>query len=110
MNLLGSHRKLAKELRSPDLMLMPCSARPKAEHAFLQAAGLLGAVLNVARVPERWLFGPKGPEPGCRRASFFDYWLNSHQLMHLLVLAAMLFKYLGSAEDYRYRILEQVGC
>lgn len=71
---------------------------------------MAGALINLLRVPEKWLFLRGGPPPTCRKASFFDYWLNSHQLMHILVVLAMIFKYLGTSADYRHRVEEGVGC
>lgn len=76
----------------------------------MQATSIVGAVINVLRIPERWLFSKEGPEPCCRKAGIFDYWLNSHQLMHILVVFAMACKYLGTAADYRHRLEEQIGC
>ena len=52
-------------------------------------------MVNAARIPERW-FQPKD----LWRAAPFDYWLNSHQLMHLLTVAACLQLYLGAGADY----------
>lgn len=86
------------------------SLEPQQPSASLQAAGMAGAVVNVLRIPEKWLFERGGPAAKSRRASFFDYWLNSHQLMHLLVVLAMIFKYLGTQEDYRFRFEEKAGC
>jgi predicted membrane channel-forming protein YqfA (hemolysin III family) len=69
-----------------------------------------GALVNVARVPEKWLFPGDGPQKGCRKAGAYDYWLNSHQIMHVLVLCSLVFKYMGMAEDYRHRIELNIGC
>ena len=75
-----------------------------------QVSGMAGALINVARVPEKWLFAKEGPDARCRNAGRFDYWLNSHQLMHILVVLAMFHKYLGTAAEYRHRHLDRVGC
>lgn len=66
--------------------------------------------MNVARVPEKLLYSHGGPEPKHRKAGPFDYWLNSHQLMHILVLCSMVFKYVGLREDYLYRLERQIQC
>lgn len=54
----------------------------------------VGAVINVTRVPERW-FHDKDP----RVTGRFDYWLNSHQLMHVLVAWAMTHYSFGAVYD-----------
>ena len=51
--------------------------------------------MNVARIPEKW-FHNKGP----RVAGRFDYWLNSHQIMHLLVAWAMTHYSFGAVYDH----------
>jgi hypothetical protein len=61
----------------------------------LQVCSLAGGLLNVLRVPERWL---QPADPG--KAAPLDYLLNSHQLMHVLVAAAMWQLHLGAAQDY----------
>ena len=76
----------------------------------MQLTAVAGAVINVSRIPEKWLFPKGGPEGKCRKAGVFDYWLNSHQLMHLLVLCSLAFKYMGMAADYRYRKELKMGC
>ncbi len=76
----------------------------------MQVTAVAGALVNVSRVPEKWLFPGGSPEERCRKAGKYDYWLNSHQLMHLLVLGSMTFKYLGVAEDYKHRKELNIGC
>lgn len=76
----------------------------------MQASAVLGAVINVSRLPEKLLFQKEGPEAKCRKEGPFDYWLNSHQIMHILVLCSMAFKYLGLYEDYQYRLEHRVVC
>lgn len=56
---------------------------------------MAGATINVLRIPERW-FQPSGK----RKAGRFDFWLNSHQLMHVLVTIAMLCLNQGASLDY----------
>ena len=62
----------------------------------MQVLSALGATVNVLRLPERWWHKPDRP----RMPNPFDYWLNSHQLMHLLVVAALLHMHLGSRADH----------
>lgn len=88
----------------------PLTQAPLRASLALQVSAILGAVINVARLPEK-LFFPKGvPVSNQRRAGLFDYWLNSHQLMHILVLCSMGFKYAAMHEDYLYRMERQVQC
>ncbi|DBA84039.1 hypothetical protein WJX77_000100 [Trebouxia sp. C0004] len=63
-----------------------------------------GAVVNVMRIPEKW-YHDKDP----RIAGRFDYWLNSHQIMHILVAGAMIHYSLGAACDYLH-FMKQTQC
>ena len=53
---------------------------------------LLGAFLYAARIPERWLPGK------C------DIWFQSHQIFHLLVVAAAFVHYQGISEMAMHRL------
>ena len=53
----------------------------------MDALALLGGLVNVARLPERW-----GP-------GRFDYWGNSHQIMHLLSVGSILQLHAGVVPD-----------
>ena len=66
--------------------------------AAAQVCNVTGATINVLRIPERW-FQPRAKH---RAAGRFDYWLNSHQLMHLLVTVAMLCLHIGATLDYEF--------
>ena len=59
---------------------------------------MAGATINILRIPERWV----QPKRKQRTAAIFDYWLNSHQLMHILVGIAMMNLHLGACLDYEY--------
>ncbi|KAJ8245893.1 hypothetical protein GJAV_G00261420 [Gymnothorax javanicus] len=48
---------------------------------------ILGGVVNISRIPERF-------QPG-----LFDYWCNSHQIMHVLVVVSIVFLHWGMVED-----------
>ncbi|XP_041094707.1 progestin and adipoQ receptor family member 4-like [Polyodon spathula] len=48
---------------------------------------LLGGLINITRVPERW------------RPGLFDYWCNSHQIMHVLVVGSILYLHWGVLDD-----------
>lgn len=61
--------------------------------ALLQVLSATGGFLNTARIPERWLPVKHG-KPG-----LFDYFFNSHQLMHILVVIAMACLYMGATLD-----------
>jgi len=68
----------------------PTSGTPFALRTYvaMDVVGLLGAVLNVSKVPERWY-------PGV-----FDYACNSHMLMHLCAFAALVCCYIAMTDDY----------
>lgn len=62
---------------------------------WLALMGLLyisGALLYALRVPERWFPGK------------FDIWFQSHQLFHILVIAAAFVHYHGISEMAMYRV------
>ncbi|XP_064180728.1 progestin and adipoQ receptor family member 4-like isoform X1 [Anguilla rostrata] len=48
---------------------------------------MLGGVINISRIPERF------------RPGVFDYWCNSHQIMHVLVVVSIVFLHWGMVED-----------
>lgn len=53
----------------------------------MDALALLGGLVNISRLPERF-------SPGR-----FDYWLNSHQIMHIMVILSILYLHWGMLED-----------
>ncbi|XP_030631745.1 progestin and adipoQ receptor family member 4 [Chanos chanos] len=53
----------------------------------MDSLALLGGLVNISRIPERF-------SPGR-----FDYWLNSHQIMHMLVILSILYLHWGMLED-----------
>mmetsp|Transcript_18221 Transcript_18221/g.54829 ORF Transcript_18221/g.54829 Transcript_18221/m.54829 type:complete len:345 (-) Transcript_18221:1785-2819(-) len=63
-------------------------------YAAMEVLSFVGAVVNVARVPERW-FQPAPGKPG-----FFDVWFNSHMVMHVVVVVAMGLLHRGCTLDY----------
>ncbi|KAI1896368.1 hypothetical protein AGOR_G00094070 [Albula goreensis] len=48
---------------------------------------MLGGLINISRIPERY------------RPGLFDYWCNSHQIMHVLVVVSIVFLHWGMVED-----------
>uniref|UniRef100_A0A4W4HGZ1 Progestin and adipoQ receptor family member IVb n=1 Tax=Electrophorus electricus TaxID=8005 RepID=A0A4W4HGZ1_ELEEL len=62
---------------------------PGSLHLYLtmDLLALLGGLVNISRVPERF-------SPGR-----FDYWLNSHQIMHVIVALSILYLHWGMLED-----------
>ena len=56
----------------------------------MEVLSVVGGVLNALKVPERW-------SPGT-----FDYWGNSHQVMHILAAAALLCVFWGARADYEW--------
>ncbi|GCC46960.1 hypothetical protein chiPu_0031250 [Chiloscyllium punctatum] len=53
----------------------------------MDALAILGGFINIVRVPERWMPGK------------FDYCCNSHQIMHVLVVASILYLHWGVVDD-----------
>lgn len=70
----------------------------RADNDPLQVCTVAGASVNVLRIPERWV----QPRSKHRTAAPLDYWLNSHQLMHIFVTIAMFSLYLGASADYHF--------
>ena len=56
--------------------------------AWMEGLCFVGAIINVFRVPERWLH-TKQPAANARKAQLLDLWGNSHQIMHVLSAAAI---------------------
>ncbi|KAL2078739.1 hypothetical protein ACEWY4_026424 [Coilia grayii] len=67
----------------------PGTGSPASMHfyAVMDSLAALGGLVNVARMPERL-------SPGS-----FDYWLNSHQIMHMLVALSIVYLHWGMMED-----------
>ncbi|KAK9866877.1 hypothetical protein WJX84_012026 [Apatococcus fuscideae] len=66
------------------------------------------ASVNTARIPERWF---TSLDPNHRRKPGpFDYWLNSHQIMHLIVLVILSQVYIGAQRDYTHHTLNLGQC
>ncbi|KAI5618081.1 progestin and adipoQ receptor family member 4-like [Silurus asotus] len=65
------------------------TGNPESLHHYviMDALALMGGLVNVYRVPERF-------SPGR-----FDYWFNSHQIMHVAVVLAIIFLHWGTMED-----------
>nr|XP_020666276.1 progestin and adipoQ receptor family member 4 isoform X2 [Pogona vitticeps] len=68
------------------------TGHPSSLRSYLIMDGLafLGGVINISRVPERW-------KPG-----HFDYWFNSHQIMHVLVVVSILYLHWGVVADLQW--------
>ncbi|XP_044538708.1 progestin and adipoQ receptor family member 4-like isoform X2 [Gracilinanus agilis] len=64
----------------------------------MDALALLGGLVNVARLPERW-----GP-------GIFDYWCNSHQIMHFLSVISILQMHAGVVPDLVWAASHDYAC
>uniref|UniRef100_A0A671LKS9 Progestin and adipoQ receptor family member 4-like n=1 Tax=Sinocyclocheilus anshuiensis TaxID=1608454 RepID=A0A671LKS9_9TELE len=53
----------------------------------MDTLALLGGLVNIFRLPER-------VSPGR-----FDYWFNSHQIMHIMVILSIMYLHWGMLED-----------
>lgn len=65
-------------------------------YATMDSLALLGGLVNVSKMPERL-------SPGS-----FDYWFNSHQIMHVLVAMSILYLHWGMQLDLQW--LEHYTC
>ncbi|MEE6515136.1 hypothetical protein FKM82_023631 [Ascaphus truei] len=65
------------------------SGHPSSLRSYLLMDGLalLGGIINICRVPERL------------RPGKFDYWFNSHQIMHVLVVVSIMYLHWGVTSD-----------
>lgn len=72
--------------------------------ALMELFSFLGGVINVCRIPERWMKPRSSRTPGV-----FDVWFNSHMVMHLLVVLAMALLHQGCTEEY-YHYVKSPGC
>lgn len=84
--------------------LLAASACIRKLSCCLQVLTFAGAIVNVMRIPEKWYHSTDPRVPGK-----FDYWLNSHNLMHILVAGAMTHYSIGAACDYLH-FLQQTQC
>ncbi|XP_028670765.1 progestin and adipoQ receptor family member 4-like [Erpetoichthys calabaricus] len=57
------------------------------QYFIMDFLALLGGLINITRVPERW------------RPGKFDYWCNSHQIMHVLVVGSIMYLHWGVLDD-----------
>ena len=85
-------------------------------YAAMEALSIGGALLNVTRWPEKWLHGPRAARAAARAAAkgaapgapvevaphLVDFIFNSHNLMHLAVLAALVAYGRGAAAEYEH--------
>lgn len=76
----------------------------------MQVLSALGAVVNVLRIPEKWFHDQGAADKGVRVAGRFDYWLNSHQIMHILVSLSLLHLHWGAAADYHHFVSHPELC
>ncbi|GMH44267.1 hypothetical protein BSKO_12201 [Bryopsis sp. KO-2023] len=63
-----------------------------------EGCAVVGGVVNVARFPERFFQGARKP----KTRALLDYWLNSHQLMHILTLGTLITTYIGLKWDMEF--------
>ena len=76
----------------------------------MQATSFIGALVNVLRIPEKWFHNSAAAEQGKRVAGVFDYWLNSHQIMHIMVTIGILNLFWGAKDDYVHWEGQQGTC
>ena len=76
----------------------------------MQATSFIGAFVNVLRVPEKWFHSEAAAAQGRRGAGRFDYWLNSHQIMHIMVTIGIMNLFWGANDDYLHWEASQGFC
>eukprot|EP01023_Acetabularia_acetabulum_P014432 TRINITY_DN1705_c0_g2_i2.p2 TRINITY_DN1705_c0_g2~~TRINITY_DN1705_c0_g2_i2.p2 ORF type:complete len:192 (-),score=18.13 TRINITY_DN1705_c0_g2_i2:52-627(-) len=70
-----------------------------------ESSALVGGIINVVKIPEKWVcFG------GVRQQGLFDYWFNSHQLMHILVIISISCFVCGACNDYQLNVVQKPPC
>ena len=62
----------------------------------MELFGILGSLINTSRFPEKWLGGK------------LDYLLNSHNIMHIIVLICPILLHLATVADFKW--LETAKC
>jgi predicted membrane channel-forming protein YqfA (hemolysin III family) len=73
-------------------------------YAAMELYSLAGGAINVLRIPERWFQPANGEHPAP-----LDYVGNSHQLMHVLVMLALIHLHLGMRKDYLMQVALKSG-
>ena len=76
----------------------------------MQATSFIGAFVNVLRVPEKWFHSEAAAAQGRKVAGRFDYWLNSHQIMHIMVTIGIINLFWGANDDYLHWEASQGFC
>lgn len=70
-------------------------------YVIAEVLSLMGGVINASRIPERW-FKSVICSDHLQRVGPFDYWLNSHQIMHVFVVIAIFCMRKGLALDAKF--------
>lgn len=81
-----------------------CSPAALAHYAWMEVVCSSGAAINVFRIPERWIHKQQPTEKRIRTAQPLDYFGNSHNIMHVLSVAAMWFIYQGVASESQHML------
>lgn len=87
------------------MILGDSSKRAISMYFLAELLSFLGGAVNVLRVPERWYQTTR-----TRSRGPFDYFGNSHQMMHVLVALAMVFMYTGLLNDLRFFKSPEATC
>lgn len=90
-------------------VLGTCSPVALQEYFQLEALCTVGAVLNVYRVPERWIHVKQSANRPCRVAQPLDICGNSHNIMHVVALLIMWKTYHGVINESDH-IMNGPGC
>jgi predicted membrane channel-forming protein YqfA (hemolysin III family) len=85
-------------------VLGTCSPAALASYTWMEVVCSSGAAINVWRLPERWIHKLQPTEKPIRTAQPLDYFGNSHNIMHVLSVAAMWFIYHGVASESEFML------
>lgn len=85
-------------------VLGTCSPDAMAHYIWMEVVCSSGAAINVFRIPERWIHKKQPTEKRIRTAQPLDYFGNSHNIMHMLSVAAMWFIYQGVASESQFML------
>eukprot|EP01024_Parvocaulis_polyphysoides_P062514 TRINITY_DN71671_c0_g1_i1.p1 TRINITY_DN71671_c0_g1~~TRINITY_DN71671_c0_g1_i1.p1 ORF type:complete len:283 (+),score=13.17 TRINITY_DN71671_c0_g1_i1:109-849(+) len=70
---------------------------PVVWYIFAETSAVVGGIVNILKIPEKWV----APDPEVKQGGLFDYWFNSHQIMHVLVVVSISCFIQGACIDHQ---------
>jgi predicted membrane channel-forming protein YqfA (hemolysin III family) len=86
-----------------------CSHAALMHYLWMEVVCILGAFINVYRVPERWIHVKQAASRPHRSRQPLDLIGNSHSIMHVLAVVAMWHIYHGVATESEW-VLSGASC